>query len=86
MSLGRGQSEISFSVGVTCKLIMWADRYSIGEHSRNVKVVRLSTWKLGNATLRDLCASLTLPLVCMWYNIFITYNLPDAAINIHRVP
>lgn len=86
MSLGRGQSEISFSVGVTCKLIMWADRYSIGEHSGNVKVVQLSTQKLGNATLQDSCASLTLLLMCMWYNVFITYNLPDTAINIHCVP
>jgi len=86
MSLGRGQSEISFSVGVTCKLIMWADRYSIGECAANVKVVQLSTWKLGNATLQDSCTSLTLTLVCMWYNIFITYNHPDTAINIHHVP
>lgn len=86
MSLGIGQSEISFSVGVTCKLIMWADRYSIGECSGNVKVERLSTWKLGNATLQDSGASLTLPLVCMWYNVFITYNLPDTAINIYCHP
>lgn len=63
MCLGRGKSEISFSVGVTCKLIMWADRYSIGECSGSVKVERMSTQQPGNATLQDSGASLTLPLL-----------------------